>query len=218
MALNTRTILLQDISIDPKLGLKDYSSLYKKGIRIKYILQNRNITIDIKSGRTPSRFNEDYWNGDYEFLTMQDVDTFLFRVKDKCESKITDYAIENEKTLYKAPANSLIISNAMTIGLSFLSDREIYLNQNVFHLSINEKQVNKVFLLLYFNLKLRPIFQKLFASKYLSKDELGRIKIPNISKAIQDKAVSQIEPIEKRIKQLKSQIKQPQEIDRKSVV
>jgi len=42
--------------------------------------------------------------------------------------------------------------------------------------------------------------------------DLFKIKIPKIPKPIQDKAVAQIEPIEKKIKELKSQIKQPQEI------
>ena len=52
-----------------------------------------NIETDIKSGRTPSKFNEDFWNGDYEFLTMHDVNTATFEVGETCE-KITDYAIE----------------------------------------------------------------------------------------------------------------------------
>lgn len=212
MGLKTFTIDFSELAIDPKVGLKDYSILYENGIRMKRLLKNQNITTDIKSGRTPSRFNEDYWYGDFDFLTMQDVDTSLFGLNENCESKITDLAIEEEKTLYQAKENSLIISNAMTIGLSFLTDRDIFLNQNVFHLIVDERKVNKKFLLWYFNLQLRPIFQTVFASKYLSKEELGRIKIPNISKFKQDQIVSQIEPIEKKIKELKSQIKEPNKI------
>lgn len=212
MGLKTFAIDFAELAIDPKIGLKDYSMLFENGIRIKRLLKNQNTTTDIKSGRTPSKFNEDYWNGDYDFLTMQDVDKSLFCLNKDCESKITDHAIENEKTLYQAPQNSLIISNAMTIGLSFLTDRDIFLNQNVFNLIIDETKVNKKFLLWYFNLHLRPIFQNVFTSKYLSKDELSRIKIPLISKQKQDQIVFQIEPIEKNIKKLKFQIKEPQVI------
>ena len=64
----------------------------------------------------------------------------------------------------------------------------------------------------YFNLIIRPLFQTTYASKYLSKDELGRIKIPLIPKTTQDQIVAQIEPIEQKIKDLKKQIKEPQEI------
>ncbi len=211
MGLRRFNIQICELSIEPKIGLKDYSILYQKGIRIKRLLKNQNTITDIKSGRTPSKFNEDYWNGDYDFLTMQDVDTDLFHLNSFCESKITELAVEELKTLYQAKENSLIISNAMTIGLAFLTDRNIFLNQNVFHLDVDEKKVNKKYLLWYFNLQLRPIFQKLFTSKYLSKDELGRIKIPNITKNRQDKIADQIEPIEQEIKKLKSKTKAPQE-------
>lgn len=202
---------LHELSIEPKIGLKDYSVIYKQGIRIKRLLKNQDTTSDIKSGRTPSKFNEDYWKGDYDFLTMQDVDTDLFCLKNTCESKITDLAIEELKTLYQVKSNSLVISNAMTIGLAFLTDRNIFLNQNVFHLDLDDKKVNIKYLLWYFNLQLRPIFQKLFTSKYLSKDELGRVKIPDIEKSKQDEIAVQIEPIEQKINDLKAKIKAPQE-------
>ena len=212
MALKHYTLNLQELSIDPKVGLKDYSPLFKTGVRLKEYLLNKDITKDIKSGRTPSRFNEDYWHGENEFLTMSDVDTLTFSLNNKCEDKITDYAIEEEKTLYQAKANSLIISNAMTLGLSFLTNRSIYINQNVFEVNLDETRVNKKFVLWYFNLVIRPLFQTTYTAKYLSKDELGRMRIPAIPKKQQDKIVSQIEPIEKRIVELKNTIKEPQEV------
>lgn len=212
MGLKTFTIDFQELAIDPKVGLKDYSCLYKTGIRLKSFLLNENIKTDIKSGRTPSKFNEDYWNGKNEFLTMSDVDTLTFSINPKCADKITDYAVEEEKTLYQAKENSLIVSNAMTVGLSFISDRPVFINQNVFEVNLDETKVNKKFILWYLNLIVRPLFQTTYTSKYLSKDELGRIKIPFIPKPEQDQIVAQIEPIEKIIKELKAQIKPPQEI------
>lgn len=206
MGLKYFTIDFQELAIDPKVGLKDYSSLYKTGNRLKNILLNKNIQTDIKSGRTPSRFNADYWNGENEFLTMSDVDTLTFSINPECTDRITDYAIDEEKTLYQAKKNSLIVSNAMTVGLSFISDRPVFINQNVFEVNLDETKVNKKFVLWYFNLVIRSLFQTTYTSKYLSKDELGRIKIPFIPKAQQDKAVDQIEPIERKIKDLKAQI------------
>ncbi len=212
MGLKTFAIDFAELSIDPKVGLKDYSCLYKRGTRLKNFLLNQNVQFGIKSGRTPSRFNEEYWNGENEFLTMSDVDTLTFSINPECIDKITDYAIEEEKTLYQAKQGSLIVSNAMTVGLSFLLDRPVFINQNVFEVNLDEIKVNKKFVLWYLNLIVRPLFQTTYTSKYLSKDEFGRIKIPLISKSQQDRVVSQIEPIEMNLKELKSQISPAQEI------
>ena len=40
MGLKTFTIDFMELSIDPKVGLKDYSLLYKSGIRLKNFLVN----------------------------------------------------------------------------------------------------------------------------------------------------------------------------------
>ena len=208
----TKWLDFTDFSLDPKLGLKDYSVIhFKNGIPLKFFLANKCIETDIKSGRTPSKFNEDYWNGDYDFLTMQDVNTLTFEVGNVTE-KITDYAIEEEKTLYQTPANSLIISNAMTVGLAFISENPIYINQNVFHLKINEDSLNKTFIKWYFNLIFRPNFESVFVSKYFSKDEFGRLRIPKLSISLQNKIALKIMPIENEIKTLEHQIKEPSHI------
>lgn len=178
MGLKAFTIDFAELAIDPKVGLKDYSCLYKTGVRLKSFLLNEKVQTDIKSGRTPSRFNEEYWNGENEFLTMSDVNTLTFSINPECADKITDFAIDEEKTLYQAKKGSLIVSNAMTVGLSFLTDRSVFINQNVFEVNLDETKVNKKFVLWYLNLKVRPFFQTTYTSKYLSKDELGRIKIP----------------------------------------
>ena len=204
-----QTIKLSDFALDPKIGLKDYSLLHiKNGISLKNILINESIETSIKSGRTPSKFNEDYWNGEYDFFTMQDIDQDTYSLNDISAEQITAYAINNEKTLYLAPKNSLIVSNAMTIGLAFIAQREIYINQNVFHINIDDKKANKNFLKWYFNLIMRPKLLKVFSSKYFSKSEFGRLKIPNIDLSLQNKAIEKIEPIEKEIQELKLQRKE----------
>jgi len=68
---------------------------------------------------------------------------------------------------------------------------------------------------------LNPVLIKVYSAletgktpshKRVNPYEFLKIKIPKIPIPIQDKAVAKIEPIEKKIKELKSQIKQPQEI------
>jgi restriction endonuclease S subunit len=195
--MGIRKISLKQFALDPKLGLKDYSLINStKGYRLKNILKNTDVSTDIKSGRTPSKYNPDYWLGDIEFLTMQDINTSTYVLMPKVSAHITKYAVENEKTLYQAPANSLIVSNAMTIGLAFIVDRPIYLNQNVFHFNIDETKYNITFLKWYFNLKIRKAFQSIFASKYYSKDEYSRLILPNIDIALQNEFATKIKELE----------------------
>ncbi len=196
---------LSSISKDYKIGLKDYSLLYVDGTPLKDLLINQSYIKDINSGRTPSRFNSEYWNGEYEFITMADVDTDIYNIHKKSIDSITEDAITSEKALLQVPKNSLLISNAMTIGLTFLVDREVYINQNVFWVNIDETKINKKFLLWYMNSIIRNIFQKTFSAKYLSKQELSRIMIPNVSISTQKKFENIINPIEEDIKRLKKQ-------------
>ncbi|MDK2920310.1 MAG: type restriction enzyme subunit [Candidatus Petromonas sp.] len=210
--MGVKQLDFRDFSLDPKLGIKDYSVIhFKNGIPLKFFLLNKDIKTDIKSGRTPSKFNEYYWNGEYEFLTMQDVDTATFEVNETSE-KITDYAIEDDKTLYQAPEGALIVSNAMTVGQAFITKKNIYINQNVFHLEIDESKLNKTFIKWYFNLIFRPNFERVFVSKYFSKNEYSRLKIPNIEIEKQNLIADKILIIEEEIRKLKSQFKEPLEV------
>lgn len=182
MGVSIQKVKFSSLSFNERLGLKNYSLLnIEDYILLKNILINKDVENGIKSGRTPSKCNEQYWNGDFEFLMMQDVDKSIFVLKPKCSESITDYAIEKERTLYQAAKNDLIFSNAMTVGLSFLVDRDIYINQNVFALKIDEEVYNKTFLKWYFNLIYKPNFDQIHTSKYISKGEVGKIKIPNLS-------------------------------------
>ena len=203
---------LSSITKDFKVGLKDYSSLYFEGTPIKDYLINQSYVSDINSGRTPSRFNADYWGSDYEFITMSDVDTNLYKLKSTTIDCITEEAISSEKTLLQVPAGSLIISNAMTVGLSFIVDRPVYINQNVFWVNVDEKKISKKFLMWYMNCVVRKKFQSLFSSKYLSKQELSRIIIPNIELKKQKEFERKILPIEQEIEELERKIVSETEI------
>lgn len=206
MSVNIKTWKLSSVSKDFKVGLKDYSLLYFDGTPLKDFLVNQSYVKDINSGRTPSRFNLEYWGGDYEFITMADVNTHLYELNKETVDSITEDAVIIEKTLLQVPKNSLIISNAMTIGLAFIVDRPVYINQNVFWVNIDENRINKKFLLWYMNCIIRKSFHKIYSTKYISKKELSRITIPNISLSKQTKFELDIFPIEKEIKKLEEKI------------
>lgn len=201
MGFKTKNLCFQSLSKDYKIGLKDYSGLFEGGIPLKELLLSKNYESDIKSGTTPSRFNMDYWNGEYDFITLSDVDIITYGLNSSIVDKITDEAI-NDNNLVLVPKNSLIISNAMTIGLAFITDRPVYINQNVFWIKVDDKRVNTTFLLWYINLFLRPHFQDLYYSKYLSKLELSMVHVPNIPIEVQNIAAKRINDILEKIKKI----------------
>ncbi|WP_164690165.1 restriction endonuclease subunit S [Paraclostridium sordellii] len=204
-------IKFKEISYDIKLPLKG-SDKNKNGVEINKILKH-SVNVSIKSGRTPSKTEGKYWdNGIYEFLNMKDVDNDLFILKDQCTEKITRTAIKENSNLLKVPKGSLVISNAMTIGLAFILQRDVYVNQNVFWIDIDESKYNKKFLMWYFNVVLREYFANKYEAKYLSKDELGRVIVPNISINKQKEIISIIEKNEISLKELKEQVIEESEI------
>ncbi|WP_373480964.1 hypothetical protein [Geminocystis sp.] len=140
---------------------------------------------------------------------MQDVDKSIYVLRPECSEKITEFAIESEKTLFQASKDDLVFSNAMTVGLSFLIDRGIYINQNVFALKIDETKYNKTFLKWYFNLIFKPNFDKIHTSKYISKGEVGKIKIPSFQIETLQLIAPKIEAIEKEIIALQATLLEP---------
>lgn len=145
--------------------------------------------------------------GDYDFITLADVDTDLYMLNPDAEEKITDVAIEECGNMVLVPKGSLLISNAMTVGLAFIVDRDVYINQNVFWVKLDETKVNKKYLLWYFNCVIKDLFDKVFSSKYLSKKELSRIRIPEIDKKKQDEIVKRLLTYEDQIIKLKKTLK-----------
>lgn len=204
MSIRVKNYRFSKISNDFKIGLKDYKELYTNGKPLKDLLENKNYIFDMQSGRTPSKFNENYWNGEYDFITMADVDTLTYTINDNVKEKITEDAIENEKNLVKVPKGSFIVSNAMTIGLAFISNKDVFINQNVFWIKLNKNIVNTKFLLWYFNIYIRRIFQEVYSAKYLSKQELSRINIPNVTWEKQNEFEKKIKPYENKINVLQN--------------
>lgn len=206
MSIKIKNYNFSKISNDFKIGLKDYKELYVNGKPLKDLLETKNYTLDIQSGRTPSKFNENYWNGEYDFITMADVNTLTYTINNDVKEKITEEAIENEKNLVRVPKGSFIVSNAMTIGLAFISNKDVFINQNVFWLKLDRSAVNTKFLLWYFNIYIRRIFQEVYSAKYLSKQELSRINVPNVSLEKQNEFEEKVKPYETEITILQNSI------------
>lgn len=122
---------------------------------------------------------------------------------------------------YKISNGNLLISSlrlAKSPALCFENqDVSDYVFSNGFYVFKVKEDWNKKFVLYILrskklkNILDNHIYRGIGISAY-KKEDLLNIKIPLISKSTQDKIVSQIEPIEQKIKELKKQIKRPQEI------
>ena len=203
--MDVKYLKLSEIVSDFKFGLKNYDRIFnndEKSVTLKELLIDSDFENSIKSGATPSKFNKIFWGGEHEFVTMSDIDKVTYTLKNSTEYKLSDYAVKNIGNLTKVPKNAILISNAMTIGLAFLTDRSVYINQNVFWLKIDENKANPLFLTWYFNLVLKKEIEKVFTSKYLSKKELSQlsISIPNINE--QNIIAKKIEIILQQIKEI----------------
>jgi type I restriction enzyme S subunit len=204
---------IQFNSLSKDITLKTYPffdyPIKKDWIYLKKILISKNKEYDIKSGRTPNTRKNEYWNGNYEFLTMNYIDRDTFEIIPNIDEKISDIAIEECKQLLEVSEGSLLISNARTIGLSVITNRSLFVNQNMFWLKINENKYTKEFLNLFFNFIFLKFAEKRWYNKYLSKDEFLYIKIPSVKIDTQKEIISKVEPLISKIKELKVQIKEP---------
>ncbi len=102
------------------------------------------------------------------------------------------------------------------VDFSLFPSNKVMVNEHVYILRGNS-EVNQQFLFYYtttnlFQSQVKDLAYKKKAQPGLNADHFKKIKIPLISKPKQDQIVIQIEPIEKKIKELKAQIKEPQEV------
>ena len=128
---------------------------------------------------------------------------------------------------YKVLNDNILISSlrlAKSPALYFESENlSDYVFSNGFYIYKVKEGWNRKFILYVLRTKRlksildNHIYRGIGISAYKDSD-LKNIKIPLIPKSQQDQIVAQIEPIEKKIKKLKSQIKKPQEIINKVFV
>jgi len=131
---------------------------------------------------------------------------------------LSDDFFDNKKYAnFKVSKDDIILSLVGSIGKITLieEDYRMLLNQNNIALRPNKELFNLKYFTYIVDFLLKEIIKKLYANSgysFLRIEDLFDIDLPFIIKTQQDKIVSQIEPIEKNIKNLKSQIKEPQEV------
>lgn len=162
--------------------------------------------------------SEDYLDNGVKLLRIGDFSD-LGDVDYRKMVKLPEKYIEKYKKFLLKDNDIVIALTGATIGKSAiimdLKDN-VLLNQRVGLLRAKTHNINVKF---YYYLTKSKSFRFQIqinamgkGQQNISPTDVSKIKIPKIPKHIQDQAVARIEPIEQEIKQLKSQIKQPQEI------
>lgn len=109
-----------------------------------------NVTEIIFSGGTPSTKNEEYWSGEFKWLSSGETRNDFIN---DTEKTITNLGIKNSSTRL-AKQNDVVIASAgqgNTRGQISFSLIDTYINQSVIALRSNSKKLNSFFL--YYNLK-----------------------------------------------------------------
>jgi len=104
-------------------------------------LGDEKITVFIKSGNTPSKEIQEYWNGGILFVTQGDmtkVDKYLYETSEK----ITELGLKNFN-LFIIPENSILLSMYGTIGKVVINKNPVTVSQNIAAIKLNNKNADQ---------------------------------------------------------------------------
>ncbi len=97
---------------------------------------------DLLGGGTPSKGNDEYWNGEIPWASVKDLDSITLS---DTEDHITEKGLE-ESAANLIPSNSIVISTRMTVGEPFINKTKMAINQDMKGISPNSELVNTYYL------------------------------------------------------------------------
>jgi type I restriction enzyme S subunit len=132
---------------------------------------------EINMGKTPSRSNSEYWNGDLPWVSIADLkgDIYINETKE-C---ITDKAVI-ESGIKIVPKNTLLYSFKLSIGKVAITGRTIYTNEAIVALPIKDKDIIDLKYLYWAiqEVNLDGIGDKAVMGLTLNKEKLKKLEIP----------------------------------------
>ena len=160
--------------------------------------------IDIELGKTPSRNNTDYWNGENTWITIADMTQ---KYIEESKEKITDIAIKNTK-IKKVPQNTVIMSFKLSIGKRAITKAEVYTNEAIaaFHIKDLKSLIPEYLYYALESVDFLKYTDKAVKGKTLNKEKLKKIRIPIFSLSVQLKISEILNKIQKIIKNKRKQI------------
>ncbi|SFE02580.1 type I restriction enzyme, S subunit [Lentibacillus persicus] len=128
---------------------------------------------EITGGGTPTRSNEDYWNGDIPWLTPTDVTRNNKNHLSETENYITAVGLRNSSAKL-IPENNVLMTSRATIGKSIINKIPMTTNQGFANFICNREKVRSEYLLYLLNSKAKKFEQLGSGStfKEISKGEL----------------------------------------------
>jgi len=157
----------------------------------------------INIGGTPRRDNPEYWNnGNNVWVSVRELNDNIIT---NSTEKITDLGIK-ESNVKLIPKDTILFSFKLSIGKIAISGCELYTNEAIAGLIIQENQV--IMKYLYYILKEINTFSSkgCIGGGSLNKDSLSKIKIPVPSLERQKEIVEYCEYNDTLIKQLEKEI------------
>lgn len=218
MPLKQFTIDFRELKIDPNIRLWlpfrlpeikyqydkliNYLSVYESGSRPKGGINSEEEEEAISLGG--EQINTD---GSVDLSKIPYVSYEFYEKADKGKVKDLDILICKDGAL---------TGKTCLVDFNIFSSKEVMINEHVYVLRGNEK-INQKFLFYLTTSRLiqsqiKNLAYRKKAQPGLNSDHLKRIKIPLIPKPTQDQIVARIEPIEKKIKEIKNKITPPQEV------
>lgn len=130
---------------------------------------------EIQIGKTPSRNNIDFFQGENIWLSIRDLKSKFVSFSSE---KISNEAIS--KTNMKiVPKGTLLMSFKLTLGKTAFADCDLYTNEAIAAIFTKDKNINKYFLDYALNFTdLEKYVDNAVKGKTLNKQKLKQIKIP----------------------------------------
>lgn len=94
----------------------------------------------LQMGKTPSRNNSDYWNGNHKWISIADLGKVNKYISETKEC-ITDAAI-SESGIKITPKNTVVMSFKLSIGKTAITSEEIYTNEAI--MSFIDKEIYEI--------------------------------------------------------------------------
>lgn len=170
-------------------GSTDLSDEKKSNVRISDVAE-------IVGGSTPKTDIEEYWNGEYFWITPAELKDDSYMIKTTIR-KLTKAGVES-CSLKKMPVNTVLLSSRAPIGKVAITGVEMYCNQGFKNIICSNKlQPTFIYFLLKYNTKYLNSLGRGATFKEISKSIVENIKIPLPPMEPQNQFAEFVEKVEK---------------------
>lgn len=184
----------------PKLRFKQFTTNWNR--------TSLNHVATIETGFTPSTSNNSYWNGDYSWLSIADMNQgkYIFNTS----KTITNIATKNKPIIKKG---TLIMSFKLTIGKLGILKKDMYTNEAICHFNWkNNINISTEFMYYLLNsMNIKKYGSQAAKGITLNKDSLKSIPIQLSSLEEQEKIASFLSFVDKKIDLLDQEIEYVEE-------